>query len=345
MRFPDAKSALAIQKGITWLKLAQDQKTRLWGFTPKTEPNNASTTQAVSTLLQFGENPNDYKEALNSLLKELKENGYWKTTEECYTLKYFGEGLDNRITWFYAPLAVKLLIEYSKKLPKDVDISKIVDAVESLKKFDTKYKSFDATSINVDHDVRLWASAEFLQGLLEAQTYLQEHLDDYLHVMSTKLVIIEKAGMLKSLPIMFTLKRKTNFYASGAFLAALIPTIGITLFAAAYFASLPSFMVDIFTGEAVTSAYIAYTGILFGIYLLTLAILCISYKQKVVSRSRFAYLYFPIWSLVVLSTGLFLFDHAAEGLIVLLLIGFPEILHHIMGKAHKEEAKTKPTQP
>jgi hypothetical protein len=75
---------------------------------------------------------------------------------------------------------------------------------------------------------------------------------------------------------------------------------------------------------------------LFTMYMLTFAVLWVGYKQKVVSRSRFAYLYFPIWALVVLASGLFIMDHAAEGLIVLLLIGFPEILHHIMGRSKSE---------
>jgi hypothetical protein len=86
----------------------------------------------------------------------------------------------------------------------------------------------------------------------------------------------------------------------------------------------------------VESLYVAFIGILFGIYMLTFAVLLLGYKQKVVSKSRFAYLYFPIWALIVLSTGLFLIERAAEALIVLLLIGFPEILHHIMGKSKSD---------
>jgi hypothetical protein len=335
--FPDGNIELAIQGGLMWLKMVQDPNTHLWGFAADAqEPNNASTCQAVLTLFQFGENPKNYKEALNALLAELKEQGYWKTLEESYTLKYFGEGLDNRLSWFYAPLAVMALIAYSKRLPKDVGITHIVEAVESLKKFDTIHKSLEVTTINVDHDVRVWASVEALKGLLEAQTYLQEHLDEYVSIMSGKLTIIEKAGMLKSLPIMFSAKKKTTIYASGRFLVALIPIVGLVLFGVAYVAAMPPFMVDFITGEQVESLYVAFIGILFGIYMLTFAVLLLGYKQKVVSKSRFAYLYFPIWALIVLSTGLFLIERAAEALIVLLLIGFPEILHHIMGKSKSD---------
>ncbi len=334
--YPDENINIAIQGGVTWLKMLQDPNTHLWGFAADAqEANNASTCQAVCTLFQFGEDPKNYKEALNTLLTELKEEGYWKTIEESYTLKYFGEGLDNRLSWFYAPLAVTVLIEYSKSLPKEVDMTHIVEAVESLKKFDTIHKTREVTSINADHDVRVWASVESLKGLLEAQIFLQEHLDEYVSIMSGKLTIIEKAGMLKSLPIMFTLKRKTSFYASGRFLVALIPIIGLILFGVAYVASLPPFMIDFITGEEVESIYITYIGILFGIYMLTFGILLMGYRQKVVSKSRFAYLYFPIWALVVLSTGLFLIERAAEAFIVLLLIGFPEILHHLMGKSRE----------
>jgi hypothetical protein len=324
--FPDDRISSAIQCGLTWLKMVQDPKTRLWGFTAgNQEPNNASTCQAVFTLFHFGEDPKDYKEALNSLLAELKDHGYWKTIEESYTLKYFGEGLDNRLSWFYAPLAITVLIAYSKRLPKDVGITHIVEAVESLKKFDTIYKSKEVTSINADHDIRVWASVEFLKGLLDAQAHLQEHLDEYLSVMSSKLEVIDKAGMLQSLPIMFSFKRKTSLYASGKFLVALFPTIGLSLLGAAYFTSL----------ESVELEHVLIV-ILFTMYMLTFAVLWVGYKQKVVSRSRFAYLYFPIWALVVLASGLFIMDHAAEGLIVLLLIGFPEILHHIMGRSKSE---------
>ena len=325
--YPDENAVLAIQRGLSWLKTVQDSNSHLWGFTAGAEPNNASTTQAVSTLFQFGEDPKGYKDALNSLLTELKEQGYWKTQEESYTLKYFGEGLDNRLSWFYAPLAVQTIIEFFESMPKDVGIARIVEAVESLKNFDMVHKNRDVTRINIDHDVRVWASVELLKGLLEAQDFLQEHLDEYVRVMSSKLVIIEKAGMLKSLPIMFSLKTKTNFYASGRFLVALIPIIGLSLLGATYFTAT----------EAIELEHMLII-ILFSMYLLTFAILLIGYKQKVVSRSRFAYLYFPIWALIVLATGLFLVERAAEALIVLLLIGFPEILHHLMGKS-KEEHK------
>jgi prenyltransferase beta subunit len=324
--YPDENTHFAIQAGLNWLKMIQDPNSRLWGFCAGSqESNNASTCQAVSTLFQFGEDPKNYREALSSLLAEFKENGYWKTIEESYTLKYFGEGLDNRLSWFLAPLAVTVLIEYSESMPKEIGITQIVEAVESLKKFDTVYKSREVTRIDTDHDVRVWASVELLKGLLEAKAYLEEHLDEYVSVMSGKLTIIEKAGMLKSLPIMFTLSRKTSIYASGRFLVALVPLIGLSLLGATYF-----------TATKTIELEHMLIIILFSIYMLTFAILLIGYKQNVVSRSRFAYLYFPIWALIVLSTGLFIFEHAAEGVIVLLLIGFPEILHHLMGKSHKE---------
>jgi hypothetical protein len=217
-----------------------------------------------------------------------------------------------------------VVIAYHKSLPKDVGLKHIVEAVESLKKFDTIHKSREATSINADHDVRVWASVESLKGLLEAQTYLQEHLDEYVSIMSGKLTIIEKAGMLKSLPIMFTVKRKTSFYASGRFLVALVPAVALTLFAVAFVAAQPPFIIDFITHEPVESLYVAFIGILFGAYLLTFGILFIGYRQQVISKSRFAYLYFPIWALIVLSTGLFLIERAAEALIVLLLIGSPK---------------------
>jgi hypothetical protein len=331
--YPDEKVAQAIQGGLTWLKMVQDPNTHLWSYAVGKDANNASTCQAVSALFQFGEDPKNYKEALNALLSELKAQGYWKTIEESYTLKYFGEGLDNRLSWFYAPMAVTVLIAYRKSLPKDVGVIHIVEAVESLKKFDVVYKSMEVTSINEEHDVRAWASAESFMGLLEAQAYLQEHLDEYVSVMSGKLAVIEKASMLKSPPVLFTLKHKTSFYASGRFLVVLIPLVALALFGVAYVVSLPPFMTDFMTGELIESFDVAFVGILFGVYFLTFAILLVGYRQKVVSKSRFAYLYFPIWALVVLSTGLFLIERAAEAFIVLLLIGFPEILHHLMGKS------------
>lgn len=158
----------------------------------------------------------------------------------------------------------------------------------SLKKFDTICKSKEVTSINVDYAVRAWASVEYLKGLLDAQTYLQEHFDEYLSVMSSKLEVIEKVGMLQSLPIVFSFRRKASIYVSGKFLVALFPIIGLSLLGSVYFASLPT--IDPITLEPVNNLYSVLTAILFGLYILTFVVLWIGYTQNVISRSRFAYL-------------------------------------------------------
>jgi hypothetical protein len=90
--YPDESINIAIQGGISWLKMLQDPNTHLWGFAAGAqESNNASTCQAVYTLFQFGEDPKNYKEALNALLSELKTQGYWKTIEESYTSSTSGK--------------------------------------------------------------------------------------------------------------------------------------------------------------------------------------------------------------------------------------------------------------
>jgi hypothetical protein len=138
--------------------------------------------------------------------------------------------------------------------------------------------------------------------------------------MSGKLAIVQKAGMLKSLPVIFSPRKQTSIYASGKFLVALFPTVGLSLLG-----------ISFLTESA--GVEIALAASLFGIYLATFAVLLISFKQKVVSRDQFCFLYFPIWALIVLATGLFYVEKTIEGLVVLLLIGFPEILHFVMGKS------------
>jgi hypothetical protein len=323
--FKEEKAALAIQSGATWLKLAQNQSNHLWGFTANAqETNNASTCQAVIALFLLGENPKNYMPALNSLLDELKADGTWRTIQESYTLKYFGEGLDQRLSWFTAPKVVWVLVSYAWSLPGDIDIKQIVEAAESLRKFDSVYQSKDVTDISMDRkDIRPWASAEYFRGLLEAQAYLQDHLGEYVSVMSRKLTVIEKAGLLQSLPIVSPFKKHTSVYASGKFLTILFPMLGLSLIGIAYLTEM-------------ANLEIALVATLFGIYLLTFAALLIGFKQKVVSRNRFCFIYFPIWALVVLATCLIYIGETTEGLIVVLLIGFPEILSHVMNKSKHE---------
>jgi len=158
---------------------------------------------------------------------------------------------------------------------------------------------------------------------MDAQAYLQKHLDEYVSVMSGKLAVIEKAGMLQSLPIIFSLKKQTSVYVSGKFLVALFPLLGASLLGLSYLTHVASFEVSLIVS-------------LFGMYLLTFAVLLIGFKQKVISKSRFCFLYFPIWALIVLATGLFFVEKHAEGFVVLLLIGFPEILHFVMAKSKSE---------
>jgi len=60
--FHGERIELALQEGAAWLKLAQNEKNHLWGFTKNAhETNNASTCQAVTTLIQLGEDPKTTK--------------------------------------------------------------------------------------------------------------------------------------------------------------------------------------------------------------------------------------------------------------------------------------------
>ncbi len=319
--FPEERIESAAQKGIAWLKSLQD-KNGLWGFNQNSkEPNNVSTCQAVTCLIAYNEDPKNFKDALKKLQDEFKTNGVWRTIQESYTLKYFGEGLDQRLSWFNAPRVVSLLVSFARTMPKEVEIKLVIDATESLKKFDTVKDGKELTDITIGHlDIRPWASVQYLEALLNSQAYLQEHLDEYVSVMSSKLAIVEKAGMLKSLPVTFSSRKQTSVYASGKFLAVLFPALGLSLVGISFLA------------ESV-GLEIALAASLFGIYLATFAVLVVGFKQKVISRDHFCFLYFPIWALIVLSTGLFYVEKTIEGLVVLLLIGFPEILHFVMAKS------------
>ncbi len=310
----------AIKSGVAWLKVSQN-KNGLWGFTPNAkETNIASTCQAVNTLMTLGEDPKKFKEALKAAIGDLKNQGTWCTIQESYTLKYFGEGLDQRLSWFTAPLAVSLLVKFARNMPREVEIKQVIEATESLKKYDIVKDGKELTNIALGHlDIRPWASVQYLRGLLDSQAYMQEHLDEYVSVMSGKLAIVEKAGMLKSLPIIFSPRKQTSVYASGKFLVWMVPIIGLALVGTTYLTESVGLEVSLIAS-------------LFAIYLATFAILVIGFKQKIISKDRFCFLYFPIWALIVLATGLFIVEKAAEALVVLLLIGFPEILHLVMGK-------------
>ena len=323
--FKEEKAALAIEAGVNWLKLAQNSTSHLWGFTANAqETNNASTCQALGALFLLGEDPKKYLPALNSLMAELKSNGTWRTVQERYTLKYFGEGLDQRLSWFTAPRVVWVLVSYAWNLSDEIDIKQIVDASESLRKFDAVYQGKEVTDISLgSQDIRPWASAEYLRGVLEAQSYLQEHLGEYVSVMTNKITVIEKAGLLKSPPLVMPFRKQTSLYVSGRFLAMLLPLIAVSMIGAAYLTEM-------------ANLGIALIATLFGIYVLTFVVLVVGFKQKVVSRSRFCFMYFPIWALVVLATVLIYMGETTEGLIVALLIGFPEILSHVMNKSKHE---------
>jgi hypothetical protein len=110
---------------------------------------------------------------------------------------------------------------------------------------------------------------------------------------------------------------------SGTFLVELFPLLGLSLIGISYLTEVVSFEVAIMVA-------------LFGIYLLTFGALYTGFKQKVISRSRFCYMYFPIWALIVLATCLLYIGETTEGLVVCLLIGFPEILSHVMNKTKHE---------
>ena len=113
-----------------------------------------------------------------------------------------------------------MLVTYAKCVPGSVEIKPIIDGAESLKKFDDTYQDREVTDISIggNHDIRPWASVQYLRGLLEAESYLQNHLDEYVAVMGKKVAIIEKAGMLKSMPIVMPFRRTTSVYVSGRFL-------------------------------------------------------------------------------------------------------------------------------
>jgi hypothetical protein len=189
--FNEDKIELAIQNGASWIKSAQNSETHLWGSTKNSQETNvASTCQAVLALFDLGEDPKKYTEALNFFLTKFREHGVWQTVEELYTLKFYGEGLDQRLSWFIAPRIIWALVYYARSLPQDIGTMQIVEAVESLKTFDCVYESKEATDISLYHlDIRPWASAQYLKGLLEAQAYLQEHRDEYISIMRRRLKI------------------------------------------------------------------------------------------------------------------------------------------------------------
>ncbi len=332
--FPEEeKIKIAILNAAAWLKSAQDSNTGLWGFTPNAadctvEPNNASTRMAVYTLYKLGEDLEEYLPALKSFIAEFEAEGRWRTVNETYTLKYFGEGLDQRLSWFNAPFMLLMLVTYARCVPGSVQIKPIIDGAESLKKFDTLYMNREVTDISVggNLDIRPWASVQYLRGLLEAESYLQDHLDDYVAVMGKKVAIIEKAGMLKSMPIVMPFKRTSSVYVSTRFLIMLIPAIGLGLIGISYFTELFDFEKSVIAS-------------LFTVYMITFGALVIGFKQKVVSKSKFIFMYFPIWALAVTGTVLFVMGENIEALVVLLLIGFPELLSLVMNKVGKEEHK------
>jgi hypothetical protein len=332
--FPeDEKAKLAILYGAAWLKSAQDQDSGLWGFRPGDqyscpETNNASTRMAVYTLYQLGEDLEEYLPALKSFLAEFEAEGRWRTVNETYTLKYFGEGLDQRLSWFNAPYMVLMLVTYARCVPGSVEIKPIIDGVEALKKFDTVYQNREVTDISVggNLDIRPWASVQYLRGLLEAESYLQEHLDDYVAVMGKKVAVIEKAGMFQSMPILMPFRRSTSVYVSGRFLIILVPAATLGLIGIAYLTEL-------------LGLEVAVPASLFAAYMMTFAALIIGYNQKVISKSKFCFIYFPIWALAVAGTVLFYIGEKVEALVVLLLIGFPELLSLVMNKLNKEERK------
>jgi hypothetical protein len=330
--FPEDENVkLAILKAAAWLKNAQDPNTGLWGFTPITkdncvEPNNASTRMAVYTLYKLGEDLEEYLPALKSINEEFKKDGRWRTINETYTLKYFGEGLDQRLSWFNAPFMVLMLVTFARCVPGSVDIKQIIEGAESLKVFEDTYQNREVTNISMgDHDIRPWASAQLLRGLLEAESYLQNNLDEYVAVMDKKVAIIEKAGLLQSMPLVSPFRKQTGVYVSVRFLMIMVPALALSLIGVAYMTSV------------IEDVMIPIVVSLFGCYIITFFVLVIGYKQNIISKSRFAIMYLPIWALVVVSTILFFMDRLEEGLVVLLLIGFPEILSLVMNKSKHEK--------
>jgi hypothetical protein len=330
--FPEDENVkLAILKAAAWLKNAQDPHTGLWGFTPITkdngvEPNNASTRMAVYTLYKLGEDLEEYLPALKSFNEEFKKDGRWRTVNETYTLKYFGEGLDQRLSWFNAPFMVMMLVTFARCVPGSVDIKQIIDGAESLKVFEDTYQNREVTNISMgDHDIRPWASAQLLRGLMEAESYLQNNLDEYVTVMDKKVAIIEKAGLLQSMPLVSPFRKQTGVYVSVRFLMILVPALALSLIGIAYMTSV---MEDVMIPIVVS---------LFSCYIITFFVLVLGYKQNIISKSRFAIMYLPIWALIVVSTILFFMERLEEGLVVLLLIGFPEILSLVMNKSKHEK--------
>jgi hypothetical protein len=323
--FKEEKPALAIEAGANWLRLAQNPDNHLWGFAANAqETNNASTCQALIALFLLGDDPKNYKTALDSLLSELKTEGTWRSVHENYTLKYFGEGLDQRLSWFTAPKVVWVLVSFAWNLDGEVDIKQIVEAAESLRQFDANYQGREVTDISIGGgDYRPWASAEYLRGLLEAQTYLQEHLGEYVSVMSKKITVLEKAGLLQSAPIVMPFRKQTSVYASGKFFLILFPLLTLSMMGIAYLTE-------------ITDIEITLVSILFSIYMLTFLTLLVGFRQKVVSRNKFCFMYFPIWALIVVATILLYIGETTEGLVVALLIGFPEILSLVMNKTKRE---------
>jgi hypothetical protein len=111
----DEKAKLSILNRAIWLKLTQNESNGCRGFLPNgglsaSETNNASTRMTIHALFSLGEDLEDYLSALKSFLVEFETESRWRTITESYTLKYFGEGLDQRISWFNAPFMVICLL-------------------------------------------------------------------------------------------------------------------------------------------------------------------------------------------------------------------------------------------
>jgi hypothetical protein len=144
--------------------------------------------------------------------------------------------------------------------------------------------------------------------------------------MGKKVADIEKAGMLKSMPIVMPFKRTSSVYVSTKFLVMLIPALGLGLIGISYFTEFFDFERAVIVS-------------LFTVYLVTFGALLLGYNQKVLSKSKFCFMYLPIWALAVTGTVLFVIGKDIEALVVLLLIGFPELLSLVMNKMGKEEHK------
>ncbi len=344
--FPDDDNAKqAILNGANWLKLAQHEGKGLWGFVPdgknpSFETNNASTRQAVYTLYKLGEDLEEYLPALRAFIDEFKKENKWQTVNETYTLKYFGEGLDQRISWFNAPFVVMLLVTYAKCVPGSVDIKQIIDGAESLKIYDSTYQSKDATDISAGNgDIRPWASVQLLRGLLEAEAYLHDNVDEYVAVMDKKVAVIERAGLLQSMPLVLPFKKQTGVYVSTKLLIWLVPAITLALIGITYltwflYVPPPEHTVG---EEAINAPVVPLLITLLSAYIVSLFIMILGYKQNLISKSRLAIMYLPIWVLVMVSTILFFMGKLEEGLVVLLLIGLPEILSLVMNKSKHQE--------